>query len=1153
MLHLYDLNKKKIEGLVNYKDYKIESVLDTGDKTLSFLYPSNLSKSIIEECYIKNKTDEFVIKEVKDDGNWKSVVAVINVEDLEGQAWEHFDCTNQNIEQCLTLAVAGTGWTVEIINPTNKKRTVKKTNCSTWDLIQEAKKVYRLEIEFDTLNKIVKVYERLGSKKGAYFIDSLNLKELEVEANSYDYYTRILAIGKNDIKVLVENYQYSKKIKTLIWKDEKYTDIDSLREDAILKLNELSKPYKSYRASIIDLASISDNYKNILDYKLGDIITLISKDLKIKEEQRIVKIVEYPDDPTKNDCEMANTILSFKELQKEFRDASNTVSNITENNGKISEKAIKEAVDKITIDKVDTKSLNAAVGRIGTLEATTAKISQLDAINANIVNLQSNKANITDLTAANIKVSILEGDTANLQTILSKFISGENGQLVHLTSENVVIDNAVIKSAMIENLDLSKLNAGDISTNKFRIVSDSGKMLIADNTIQINDANRTRVQIGKDASNDYNMYVWDSSGNLMFDATGLKEDGIKNSIIRNDMISDNANITGSKINISSLVTEVNKDTNTSLFKASKIMLDTIGQSLEVSFNNLKTTADITKNKTESNTTQIGVMNGQIETLIKDTIIEEDGEIVKLKDSYSSLKQTVNGISSTVASHTTSITTLGTNVNNAQTTANNANSLADSKAKAFTSTPTTPYKVGDIWTSGPSGDIMKCKVARVSGSYVTSDWEKASKYTDDTKANTVEGNLNTLSGKVTTVESKQASLSQDLSGFKTTVNSTYSTKSELNTVDGKVTNLTTRVANAEQKITDSAIIATVSSTINTAKEQAINSANSATDTKLQSYSTKASMELTASQLRLEFKSTGGNNIIKNSQFKNRIAFWNIHSGTGGAFVVAEDYITRGYQYGFRSSDTKEILFYQDVAVKGNVTYSISAEVMAQQNTLGATLIVQFLASNGSIISTTNLETVVQNTNKKVVSTVVTPANCTSIRLHIRHNGYTNLAYSFIFISNIMINQGYPVPWQPNSDEIIDGNTVVDGNGIEVTFDNGQGKARMGREGFYWKKDGLSKAYHCLFYKGEVFTDANVQNGVLIQLPAEFRGKDFEVIVAPKNIKKEGGFLMYWLNCYYSERNISNGTFKVHGVVDWRAVDNHNMISSTGINVTYVVLA
>ena len=597
MLQLYDSKcdvnkvKIKIEGLTKYKDYKIESVLDTGDKTLSFSYPSAFSSNILEECYIRNETDEFVIKETKDDGKWKSVVAVMNVEDLEGKAWEYFDSTNQSIERCLDLVLVGTGWTAKIISNIDKERTVRKTNCSSWDLIQEVKKVYRVELEFDTINKIVKVYDKIGTKKGTYFIDSLNLKELEVETNSYDYFTKIIALGKGNIRVELVDNQYSDKIKTLIWKDEKYTNIVALTEDARLKLNELSKPYKSYRAKIIDLASINEKYKNIVDYKLGDTIVLISKGLKIKEEQRIVKITEYPDDPMKNDCEMANTTLSFKDLQKEFKDSSNTVSNITEDNGKISEKAIKEAVDKITIDKVSTNDFIAVEGRIGKLEVSKLNANEANIEFANINKAIANKIEVTDLIAKKIDFKVASGEVLDLQVLLSKFITGENGQFLSLTSDNVVIDNSVIKDLIASNISVSDLKAGNIDSNRFNIVGSSGNLLIKDNTIQIKDSNRTRVQIGKDASNDYNMYVWDSTGKLMFDATGLKADGIKSKIIRDDMISDTANINGAKINISSLITEVNKDTNTQVIKASKVAFDSTGQSLEVNFSSLKNNVD----------------------------------------------------------------------------------------------------------------------------------------------------------------------------------------------------------------------------------------------------------------------------------------------------------------------------------------------------------------------------------------------------------------------------------------------------------------------------------------------------------------------------------------------------------------------------------
>lgn len=67
-------------------------------------------------------------------------------------------------------------------------------------------------------------------------------------------------------------------------------------------------------------------------------------------------------------------------------------------------------------------------------------------------------------------------------------------------------------------------------------------------------------------------------------------------------------------------------------------------------------------------------------------------------------------------------------------AQDALDAANSKAKIFTSTPYTPYEVGDLWVQGASGDIMRCKTARASGAYSSGDWEKASKYTDNTAFN-----------------------------------------------------------------------------------------------------------------------------------------------------------------------------------------------------------------------------------------------------------------------------------------------------------------------------------------------------------------------------------------------------------------------------------
>lgn len=63
-------------------------------------------------------------------------------------------------------------------------------------------------------------------------------------------------------------------------------------------------------------------------------------------------------------------------------------------------------------------------------------------------------------------------------------------------------------------------------------------------------------------------------------------------------------------------------------------------------------------------------------------------------------------------------------------AQDALDAANDKAKIFVSTPYTPYHVGDLWVQGSTGDILRCKTERLTGAFNSGDWEKASKYTDN---------------------------------------------------------------------------------------------------------------------------------------------------------------------------------------------------------------------------------------------------------------------------------------------------------------------------------------------------------------------------------------------------------------------------------------
>ena len=325
-MQIYDDRKKRIGTLTGFKGRAITKTLDSGDKELSFEYPANgaMVDLLKEEYYIRTKEDEFVLKAVEAGEQCNKYTATLNVEELEGQSFPYgFASQEQTIKACLTFAFEGTGWTVGTCTVT-KRRTIDIEEATmAWGVLQSCLSTYRCECEIDTLQKRINIYAQIGRDRGCYFVEGLNLRKLTATSDTYEFYTRIIPIGKDGItiewlrgKEYLENYQYSSKVKTYTWKDERYTNTTSLMEDAEAKLEELSKPYKVYAADVVDLAKANPEYKNILDFGIGDTVMMVSKHPRMREKQRIVKIVEYPETPEKNTVELSNTTKTFAEVQK---------------------------------------------------------------------------------------------------------------------------------------------------------------------------------------------------------------------------------------------------------------------------------------------------------------------------------------------------------------------------------------------------------------------------------------------------------------------------------------------------------------------------------------------------------------------------------------------------------------------------------------------------------------------------------------------------------------------------------------------------------------------------------------------------------------------------------------------------------------------
>ena len=328
-MQIFNDKKERVGILKGFKDRKIVKTLDSGDKELTFKYPSDGKQVDLlkEEYYIRTKEDEYVIRKRKTGTQFNEYTAQLNVEELEGAVFPYgFESKEQTIRACLEFAFEGTGWKVGVCQIAKKRTINKDEETNAWKVLQDCLSTYRTECKINSLTKTIDIYEQIGSDRGRYFIEGLNLKKLTVTSDTYDFYTRLIPLGKDGIgiewlgKQYLENYQYSSKIKTYVWSDERYTNTTSLIEDGIAKLDEMSKPYVAYAADVIDLARQSEKYSSVFDYDIGDTVWMISRKTRTKEKQRIVKLTEYPETPQNNTVELSNATKTFAEVQQEATD-----------------------------------------------------------------------------------------------------------------------------------------------------------------------------------------------------------------------------------------------------------------------------------------------------------------------------------------------------------------------------------------------------------------------------------------------------------------------------------------------------------------------------------------------------------------------------------------------------------------------------------------------------------------------------------------------------------------------------------------------------------------------------------------------------------------------------------------------------------------
>lgn len=442
-------------------------------------------------------------------------------------------------------------------------------------------------------DQIIQMHDKLDTVEAEIGnFDKLYVKEATIEKLLAEY------IKAEDIEAF--NAEFKKLIASEAEFDELKTnnatiygllkaanaDIDNLTANKV-SVNDLDAYKITVNNLLADKANISDLEA---DYIKADAI-----------DAKYAKITQL-DATNANVSNLTSDVANINTLVADKADITDLNAETARIDTLVADLAVLDTVvaGKITADEVDTKILNANKVITDSIQANTAEINQIKAdyvktstFDAEVARIDTaiiGKADITDLNAANASIGTLQGQYANIETILSGSVGTGTLQTIHLTANNFVADSGVIKEAMIGDLSAGKITSGSINTDNVTVKSSDGSMILSGSLQQFYDENNVcRIQMGKDAQGKFSFTIFDEAGTgVLIDSKGIHSDAISDGLIVDKHVASGAGIKGSKLDIDSVVAEIN-DNSTTTLKSNKIWIDEENQSLGASFKAIKTT------------------------------------------------------------------------------------------------------------------------------------------------------------------------------------------------------------------------------------------------------------------------------------------------------------------------------------------------------------------------------------------------------------------------------------------------------------------------------------------------------------------------------------------------------------------------------------
>lgn len=442
-------------------------------------------------------------------------------------------------------------------------------------------------------DQIIQMHDKLDTVEAEIGnFDKMYVKEATIEKLLAEY------IKAEDIEAF--NAEFKKLIASEAEFDELKTNnatIYGLLKAANADIDNLT----ANKVSVNDLDAYKITVNNLLADK-ANISDLEADYIKAKDiEAQYAKITQL--DATNANIDNLNAdVANINTLVADKADITDLNAETARIDTLVADLAVLDTVvaGKITADEVDTKILNANKVITDSIQANTAEINQIKAdyvktstFDAEVARIDTaiiGKADITDLNAANASIGTLQGQYANIETILSGSVGTGTLQTIHLTANNFVADSGVIKEAMIGDLSAGKITSGSINTDNVTVKSSDGSMILSGSLQQFYDENNVcRIQMGKDAQGKFSFTIFDEAGTgVLIDSKGIHSDAISDGLIVDKHVASGAGIKGSKLDIDSVVAEIN-DNSTTTLKSNKIWIDEENQSLGASFKAIKTT------------------------------------------------------------------------------------------------------------------------------------------------------------------------------------------------------------------------------------------------------------------------------------------------------------------------------------------------------------------------------------------------------------------------------------------------------------------------------------------------------------------------------------------------------------------------------------